>query len=210
MVSWKIWWVFLTTNIVLDLTPGPAVMLVLASALKHGPRRTVFTTLGILSSNATYFALSASSLGALLLASYKLFFLVKWVGAAYLIYLGVRALFSRRSLLTEVGSNLAVRRSAPKLFADGFLLQVSNPKALVYFAALLPQFIDTSKPVSMQIAIFGITSIVGEFCVLNIYALVAGRSSAVAREPRFAIWTNRISGALLISAGTGIALLRRD
>ena len=210
MISWNIWWVFLTTNMVLDLTPGPAVMLVLASALKHGPRRTVFTTLGILSSNAMYFALSATSLGALLLTSYKIFFLVKWVGAAYLVYLGIRALLSRRSMLTHTDTGVAIRRSKGRLFTDGFLLQVSNPKALVYFAALLPQFIDTSKPVGAQIAILGLTSIVSEFCVLNCYALVAGRASAVAREPRFATWTNRVSGALLVSAGTGIALLKRD
>src|SRR5262245_20136479 len=105
-MSWNLWWVFLTTSLVLDLAPGPAVMLVLSSSMRFGARRTIATICGILSANLVYFAISATGLGALLISSYNLFFLVKWVGAAYLIFLGLKALLSR-------GSELEIAQDAP-------------------------------------------------------------------------------------------------
>ena len=207
-MNWTLWWLFVPTDIVLCLTPGPAVLLVLATALRRGPRPSVASTLGILSANAIYFALSATGLGALLLASYRIFFLVKWAGAAYLIYLGVKALMLKSSALDDPQSTPGAR-SFRRLFADGLLLQLSNPKAIVFFAALLPQFIDPKGEVALQVVVLGITSIVIEFVVLLSYGLAAGRAMAVARQPRYASWANRVSGVLLIGAGSGLAALRR-
>ena len=209
-LNWTLWWLFVPVDIVLCLTPGPAVLLVLATALRRGPRPSVASTLGILSANAIYFALSATGLGALLLASYRIFFLVKWAGAAYLIYLGVKALLTKSSALGNPESAPGAIRSTRRLFADGLLLQLSNPKAIVFFAALLPQFIDPKGDVVLQVVALGITSIGIEFVVLLGYGLAAGRAMAVARQPRYAVWTNRVSGMLLIGAGGGLALLRRN
>ena len=209
-MNWNVWWLYLTMDTVLCLTPGPAVMLVLANAIKHGARRTTFTILGIISANALYFVLSATSLGALLVASYNTFFLVKWIGAGYLIYLGLRAMFSRSALIAENNATSNRVTSPLRLYVNGVVSQAANPKALVFFAALLPQFIDPKRPIALQVAILGITSVVVEFVIQVCYAAAADRASTVAREPRFAAWTNRISGALLISAGTGIALLKRE
>jgi len=208
-MNWTLWWLFVPVDTVLCLTPGPAVLLVLATALRRGPGPSIAATLGILSANSIYFTLSATSLGALLLASYRLFFLVKWIGAVYLIVLGVKALLSN-ALPGVPESEARISRSSWRLFADGLLLQLSNPKAIVFFAALLPQFIDPKGRLALQVFVLGLTSVCIEFLVLLSYGLAAGRALAVARQPRYARWTNRISGMFLIGAGSGLALLRRD
>jgi len=208
-MNWTLWWLFVPVDTVLCLTPGPAVLLVLATALRRGSRRSIAATSGILTANTVYFAVSATSLGALLMASYRLFFLVKWIGAAYLIFLGSRALLSN-SIPLGPESAPGAGRSSWRLFADGLLLQLSNPKAIVFFAALLPQFIDPKGRLALQVFVLGLTSVCIEFLVLLSYGLAAGRALAVARQPRYARWTNRISGMFLIGAGSGLALLRRD
>jgi len=209
-MNWTLWWLFVPTETILCLTPGPAVLLVLATALRSGSRPSIVATSGILTANAVYFVVSATSLGALLLASYRLFFLVKWIGAAYLIFLGAKALVSNSLPVDAPESAPGASRSSWRLFADGLLLQLSNPKAIVFFAALLPQFIDPKGRLALQVFVFGLTSVCIEFLVLLSYGLAAGRAMAVARQPRYARWTNRISGMFLIGAGSGLALLRRD
>jgi homoserine/homoserine lactone efflux protein len=99
--------------------------------------------------------------------------------------------------------------SNPRTFANGFILQVANPKALLFFTALLPQFIDPRQPVALQVAILAVTSAVLEFMILLTYGILAGKASEIARQPRFATVTNRIAGVLLAGAGAGLAILDR-
>ncbi len=208
-MSFEIWIAFAVTETALCLTPGPAVLLVLSQALTRGTRASLWSNAGILAGNTFYFVLSATGLGALLLASYDVFFAIKWIGAAYLVWLGVSAFFGRSATLS-VPVHGAPDRRGPRALADGFVLQVANPKALVFFTALLPQFVDPATSVAPQVAILAITSVVIEFFVLAGYGLLAGRLTGRAIQPRFATLTNRIAGSLLVTAGVGMASLRRS
>jgi homoserine/homoserine lactone efflux protein len=197
-MTWTTWWIFVCTETVLCLTPGPAVLFVLSSALKAGARKSIASNLGILAANTVYFGLSATGIGAVLLSS-KLFFAVKWIGAVYLVVLGLRLLFGHNELIKGPDNALNDHKSH-HLFFDGFTLQMSNPKAIVFFSALLPQFINPHGAIVPQIVILGATSVVIEFSILLGYGIAGS-----ALTPRYARWTNRVAGGLLIGAGAGLA-----
>src|SRR5207245_4547311 len=108
--------------------------------------------------------------------------------------------------LPEAGSN---SRNGLRILRDGFLLQAANPKALLFFTAILPQFIDAHHSVAFQIFVLGVSSIVVEFAILFTYGQLAGLLVVTARSPRFEKLTNRIAGSLLIGAGLGLEMLRR-
>ena len=207
-MHWQTWLLFVMTEAVLSLTPGPAVLYVLSQGLRQGAGKSVWASGGILSANAVYFALSATSLGAIIVASYKIFFLIKWAGAAYLIYLGLRSFLSKSSLLALPEASLRPATGS-RILRDGFFLQGANPKALLFFTAILPQFIDPRQPVALQILILGASSILVEFIILFVYGQLAGRALEAARNPRYEAWTNRLAGSFLIAAGVGLARLRR-
>jgi threonine/homoserine/homoserine lactone efflux protein len=199
---------FTLTEAALCLTAGPAVLFVVSQGLKHGSLKSFWANAGILTGNAFYFVLSATGLGALLIASHRLFLRVRWLGAAYLVYLGIKTLLSRnaaRGLATVPDKN-----SGGRLWFRGFAVQATNPKALIFFTALLPQFINPGAAISIQLLILGISSLFVEFIVLGGYGILAGRASTLAGVPRFALATNRVSGGFLIAAGAGLALAGND
>jgi len=207
-MTWQIWSAFFLVETALCFTPGPAVLLVLSQALTRGTLRTIWSIFGILAANTLYFILSATGVGAILLASYNLFFAIKWIGAAYLVWLGVAAFLGHsRALAIRPADATPVANS--RLFLNGFVLQMSNPKALVFFTALVPQFINPHAAIVPQVAILAITSVLIEFVVQLFYAALAGRAAHLAAEPRFARITNRVAGSLLIGAGVGLAAIRR-
>ena len=205
-VRWDTWSAFLVTETVLCLTPGPAVLLVLSRVLSRGSLASVWSSLGILAGNAFYFVLSATTLGAIVAASHDVFSAVRWLGAAYLVWLGVSAFVGRSSVLAVTPA--AETGGAGRMFLNGFLLQAANPKALVFFTALLPQFIDPAAHVPGQVTVLAVTSIVVEFLVLAAYGGLAGRATRLASRPRFATLTNRVAGSLLIAAGVRTAAVR--
>jgi homoserine/homoserine lactone efflux protein len=207
-MSGGIWALFVVTETALCFTPGPAVLLVLSQGLARGAASSIWSNLGILTGNAMYFVLSGTGLGAALLASYELFSVIRWLGAAYLIWLGITAFVGASPVLSVSRSvDAPVRRA--RIFVNGFVLQASNPKALVFFTALLPQFIDPRASVLSQVMILAVTSVLIEFCVLLAYGALAGRLTELAKRPRFARVANRIAGSMLIGAGIGLARLRR-
>lgn len=198
-VNWDTYWLYLLTEAALSLSPGPAVMLVIAYGLTHGARRSLFAALGVLSANALYFAISATALGAILIASKPFFVAVKWLGAFYLVYIGVSALLGRASPIAV--SNASARSHSPRaIYFSGLTLQLANPKTLIFFVAILPQFVDPMLPVRAQMVWLAIGSIVPELLILAGYGYLASRASRLATHPRYARITDRVAGILILGA----------
>src|ERR1700689_1148040 len=143
------WLLFCLTETALCLIPGPAVLLVLSTALRRGFPSATRATAGILAGNTMYFALSATGIAAVIVASHTLFSALKWAGAAYLAWLGLRML-----LAPAPGGDAPTQPVAgrgDRVFIRAFVVQAANPKALVFFIALLPQFINPALNVPWQI-----------------------------------------------------------
>jgi threonine/homoserine/homoserine lactone efflux protein len=207
-VNWDTYWLYVATEAALSLSPGPAVMLVIAYGLAQGARRSVWASLGILSANGLYFALSATGLGALLAASETFFQAIKWAGAAYLVYLGLSALLGRPSPITV--SRPAARGVSPRaIYLSGLTLQLANPKTLVFFAAILPQFVDPRLPIGAQMAWLAAGSVIPEFFILAGYGFAASRAARLATDPRFARITDRAAGVLVLAAAAMVLSVSR-
>jgi homoserine/homoserine lactone efflux protein len=203
----RTWLLFCATDTVLCLTPGPAVLLVVSQAISRGTWSGLAASLGILATNAVYFALSATSVGALLVGSSRVFLVVKWLGAVYLVWMGARMIFTKASVPST--PEIAPAASTRTAFSLGVITQGANPKAIVFFTAILPQFIDPSAALVPQIVILGITSIAIELVVLSAYVATCHAARGLVGESRFALRLQRLGGAFLIAAGARLAVSRR-
>jgi len=200
---------FAGTEFVLSLTPGPAVLLVISQGLRAGAKASLLGTLGIIAGNAIYFTVSALGLGALLMTSAVLFYAIKWVGAAYLITLGAKMI--RESLQARFQApSERVGEARHRWFRQGLLTQLANPKAIVFFTALLPQFIDPQSGPALQLLVLGVISVFVEFPILVGYGVLAHQGGHWLRHGRAAQWIDRLAGAFLIGAGIRLVLVRRD
>jgi len=208
-VNWDTYWLYVATEAALSLSPGPAVMLVIAYGLAQGARSSLWASLGILSANGLYFALSATSLGALLVASETFFQAIKWAGAAYLVYLGLAALLGQPSPIT-VSRSAARGGSPPAIYLSGLTLQLANPKTLVFFVAILPQFVDPRLPIGAQMAWLAAGSVIPEFFILGGYGLAASRAARLAADARFARLTDRAAGLLILAAAAMVLSVSRS
>jgi homoserine/homoserine lactone efflux protein len=201
MIDVKVWAAFAVLEIVLCFVPGPAVLLVVGTALRRGAAPALQAAIGILAGNTIYFGLSALGLGAVLASSYALFTIVKYAGAAYLAYLGVRAIVAKPASVADPPPRAGG-------FTSGLVTQLANPKAIVFFAALLPQFVDPRAALWPQILILAITSGAIELGVLSLYALAGTHARRAVRSPAVLIWTERIGGTLLIGAAARLVATR--
>ena len=189
---------FAATTFVVVLTPGPAAIAVATQASANGVQRSQAAVGGVASANAVFFILSATGISAMIIASETIFTAIKWFGVAYLTYLGLSAIFSRSGgLQIKPGEP----RSLPSLFGKGFLVEAANPKALLYFAAILPQFLDTSAPIMPQMAIMGLTTMFFDWVVYSGYAVLGVQVTREGVRPAYVTALNRLAGgALLYSA----------
>jgi threonine/homoserine/homoserine lactone efflux protein len=214
-MTFNTWLLFLAMETALSLSPGPAVFYVVSQGARGALRRSLPAAAGIISANAIYFTLSATSLGAIIAASARFFTIAKWVGAAYLIYLGVKALRSAGSshAVDLADTTLASQGDRRRVYLGALTLQLANPKALLFFLALLPQFIDPSGAVVPQMLLLAATSMVPEFCILMSYGWLAHR--ALHASAKFGMsssmnrWLAWIEGAGLLGCATLVLKFNR-
>lgn len=197
---------FALTEMAVALSPGPAVLLIVSQGARHGVRGSALGAAGIELGNLVWFALSALGLTALLLASATAFAIVKWTGAVYLVLLGLRLLRSRGTALV-VRADAAAPRG--RLVAQAFVTQMGNPKAMIFFGALLPQFVDLRADVALQFAALGLVEVAIEYPILLMYGFLADRGRKLASGQRALLWFERTAGGLLIAAGARLAVLAR-
>ena len=201
------WLMYVLAVLVLTVTPGPSVLACVSTAVQSGRRAALVTAVGSTSAIVGLMALSALGLGAVLAASDVLFGTLKWLGTAYLAYLGLSALLKPDSAL-QVGDAAAPARLRQQ-WLRGFLVGASNPKALLFFGALFPQFINLQAAYLPQCLILGSTFVFFEMLWLTIYACSAEYAKVWLQQPRRARWFNRLTGVVFLGAAAWVASSRR-
>lgn len=192
---------------ILVLIPGPIVTLVVANSLSHGSRSGLATVAGASIGNAILLGATAIGLVAFFALLSEILQVVRWAGAVYLIWLGIRQW--RVNGRQGVTIAPAAKRSLRAFFLQGFLVAVTNPKAIVFYIAFLPQFVDSHLPAARQLLVMSGTMIVMALLSDSAYALLAGQARGWFTAPERRRLQSRISGTLLIGVGCGLLLARR-
>jgi threonine/homoserine/homoserine lactone efflux protein len=198
---------FLAATIVL-IIPGPTIILVISHSASKGRRAVLPLVAGVTLGDFTAMTLSLLGLGAILSASATLFSILKWIGAIYLIYLGIK--------LWRTAPNLSSMRTTAttatnrRLFTHAYVVTSLNPKSIVFFVAFLPQFIDQSAPIGFQLILLGLTFLVLAAVNAALYGLFAGQLRNVLNNVNALRWFNRFGGSALIGAGIFTAAFQRS
>jgi threonine/homoserine/homoserine lactone efflux protein len=203
-MTFESWAAFTAASAVLLIIPGPTVLLVVSYALGQGWRTVLPMTVGVALGDFTAMTLSMLGLGALLAASATLFTVLKWVGAAYLVYLGMK-LWRAGGTLDAAPRTDAV--SAARMLGHAWLVTALNPKSITFFVAFLPAFLDPKADFLTQMVVFEATFLVLAFANAFGYALVAARARGFVANPRAIGVVNKVGGGLLIGAGAATVTL---
>jgi threonine/homoserine/homoserine lactone efflux protein len=196
---------FTTATLILLLIPGPTILLVVSYALGQGWRAALPTAIGVALGDFTAMTLSLFGVGALLAASATLFTVVKWIGAAYLFYLGLKLFRAGGTLNVQPVNDGA---SAAKMVGHAWVVTALNPKSITFFVAFVPQFVDHSLPFLQQAMIFEATFLVLAFGNALAYAFFASRAREKLANPRMIRIFNRTGGTLLMGAGAAAVAIR--
>ena len=197
--------IFLATTVMLILIPGPAAITVASQGATNTSNNAFFGVLGVATADVIFFALSATGIASLIIASNLMLSAVKWAGVVYLLYLGAGALLSQSGAI-KINRQQAQER-APKLFSQGLVIQLANPKALLYFSALLPQFIDPGKPIFFQILVMGASCFLADLLIYSVYSHLGYRLAKQALKQWVINLINKVAGITLISTAVKMASL---
>ena len=209
-MSLEVFLLYLATWSLVALTPGPAVMCAMSQATRYGFRASLAGITGTQVGNLVFFICTALGLATLLKTATTAFAVLQVAGAVYLFYLGVRIIVStfRRTTAPEAKpiSTMPAQRS---LFLQGLAIQLTNPKALLFVSALLPQFIEPQRPLLLQLVILVAVTVAVDLVVLSSYAFFAERGARSFRASGFAVWLERVFGAALVLFGFRLLLSRK-
>ncbi len=200
-MSFDHWAAFALASAIILVIPGPTILLVISYALGHGRRVAGATVAGVALGDFTAMTASMLGLGALLAASAEIFTVLKWIGAAYLIFLGV-GLWRARVAAAGAAEDAAAPAERPwRIFSHAYVVTALNPKSIVFFVAFLPQFLDAHAPVLPQMVLFEATFLALATANATAYALAAAAARDTIRKPAVQRAVNRTGGSLLIGAG---------
>ncbi|GBF13550.1 LysE family transporter [Prescottella equi] len=202
-MSWQVWVAFFGASWVISLSPGAGAIASMTTGLNHGFLRGYWNILGLQLALLLQIAIVAAGVGALLAGSTTGFMLVKWFGVAYLAYLGVRQWRSKPDPVTA--ESAPDRASAAGLVLRAFLVNSSNPKAIVFMLAVLPQFLDPAAPLWPQYALIAATMVVVDTIVMTGYTGLAARVLRLLRSPRQMQLTSRVFATLFFAAAAALA-----
>ncbi|MDF2154636.1 LysE family translocator [Vibrio sp. CAU 1672] len=207
-MQFDIWIYYTLAILILTASPGPSSLLCLSKGVSNGFRYAGVTALGSLSAITIILTLSFTGLGVVVASSELVFNLIKWCGAAYLVWLGIQALLSRQTDFTQAdaGGDSIGYLSA---FTSGFIVGSSNPKAIVFFTALFPQFIDPQASMFGQYLVFASTFVVFELSWLLFYAFLGVKSSNWLFAKGRAKLFNRLFGGVFVGAGVMLSTTSR-
>jgi homoserine/homoserine lactone efflux protein len=206
-VELSVWITYFIATIILCVSPGPGVFSSISAGLHHGFRLGLWNGVGMQAASLLVVIVVAFGLGAVLLASETLFSAVKWCGVIYLVYLGIVTWRAPARGFEEDRDDHET--TARGVFMRGFWVNVTNPKGIIFFAAVLPQFIDVARPQGPQYAILAATTFAVDLVVMMIYTALAARVLRVMRDPTRLRWVNRTLGGAFIAAGVALASFRR-
>ena len=204
-MSFESWTAFTAASAILLIIPGPTILLVVSYALGQGWRTALPMAVGVALGDFTAMTLSMLGIGALLAASATVFTLLKWIGAAYLIYLGVKLFRSGGALDAQPRTDAV---SAAKMMGHAWLVTALNPKSITFFVAFLPQFLNKNADFLTQMLIFEATFLTLAFANAFGYALVAARARGFVKSPRALGIVNKVGGSCLIGAGVAAVSVR--
>ncbi len=198
---------FIVTSVFLIITPGQDMILVMSRSISRGWKAGVITAAGVSTGLLGHTLIAALGLGAVLTASRLLFNIMKYIGAAYLLYLGIKMLISRTA---DLDLHEGAVSSLRKMFFQGAFSNISNPKIVIFYLAYLPQFVPAhNKNGTLLLLMLGTSFALLTFLVKGPIGCVAGMLSSWLRShPRVIVWINRISGGVLVGLGLKLALER--
>lgn len=195
------WVLYFMAVLILTASPGPSALLCMTKAVSSGWRAGVWVAMGSLTAITLMMTLSFVGLGVLISSSETLFNLIKWGGVVYLIYLGLKLIFSKQDSYEFNRTPVQQRLSAIKHYASGFVVGASNPKAILFFTALFPQFIDANESLLTQYTVLASTFMVLELSWLCCYVYLGQKSSAWILARGRAKLFNRLTGGVFVGAG---------